>query len=86
MNIRQGGRRPVDHARPSSSPPSIRAIHTHYDGQATWDEELAPSTPHGVTTVVMVNVLAEHVDDADGADAEAGRQQLAIASRAEQIC
>ena len=52
MNIRQGGRRPVDHARPSSSPPSIRAIHTHYDGQATWDEELAPSTPHGVTTVV----------------------------------
>ncbi len=30
-------------------------IHTHFDGQATWDEELAPSTPHGVTTLVMGN-------------------------------
>jgi len=30
-------------------------IHTHYDGQATWDDHLAPSSWHGVTTIVMGN-------------------------------
>jgi len=30
-------------------------IHCHYDGQATWDDVLAPSSWHGVTTVVMGN-------------------------------
>jgi N-acyl-D-amino-acid deacylase len=29
--------------------------HTHYDGQATWDPVLAPSSQHGVTTVAMGN-------------------------------
>jgi N-acyl-D-aspartate/D-glutamate deacylase len=30
-------------------------IHTHYDGQATWDAELTPSSWHGVTTTVFGN-------------------------------
>ncbi|HEU5301213.1 MAG TPA: amidohydrolase family protein [Acidimicrobiia bacterium] len=30
-------------------------VHSHYDGQATWDQELAPSAWHGVTTTVMGN-------------------------------
>jgi len=29
--------------------------HTHYDGQATWDDRLAPSADHGVTTAVIGN-------------------------------
>tara|TARA_R110001599_G_scaffold353826_1_gene599254 strand:- start:26269 stop:26943 length:675 start_codon:yes stop_codon:yes gene_type:complete len=30
-------------------------IHSHYDGQATWDEQLSPAPWNGVTTVVMGN-------------------------------
>ena len=35
--------------------PGIVDIHAHYDGQATWDNRLQPSSWHGVTTVVMSN-------------------------------
>jgi len=47
--------------------PGIVDIHTHYDGQATWDDHLAPSAWHGVTTVVMGNcgVGFAPVHDAD---------------------
>jgi len=47
-------RREID-ARGLLVTPGFVDIHTHYDGQATWDPLLAPSSWHGVTTAVMGN-------------------------------
>src|SRR5688500_9171636 len=48
------GRRELD-ADGAVVAPGFVDIHTHYDGQATWDDTLTPSSWHGVTTVVMGN-------------------------------
>ena len=46
------GRRMLD-AAGAHVMPGFVDIHTHFDGQVSWDEELSPSSLHGVTTCVM---------------------------------
>ncbi len=49
--------------------PGFVDVHSHYDGQASWDEEMTPSSIHGATTVTMgscgIGFAPCHVGDRD---------------------
>ena len=53
-NVAENGRNEID-AKGLIVTPGFVDIHTHYDGQATWENTTAPSANHGVTSVVMGN-------------------------------
>jgi len=54
-SVDPAGARQVIEAEGLSVTPGFVDPHTHYDGQATWDDRLAPSADHGVTTAVIGN-------------------------------
>ncbi|MGA9278650.1 N-acyl-D-amino-acid deacylase family protein [Ilumatobacter sp.] len=53
-SITESARRTID-ADGAIVTPGWVDVHTHYDGQISWDQQIAPSSHNGVTTVVMGN-------------------------------
>jgi len=53
-NLPGKGREEID-AKGKLVTPGFVDIHTHYDGQVTWEEKTEPSSSHGVTSVMMGN-------------------------------
>jgi len=50
-----GGAQKIINAEGLLVTPAWVDVHTHYDGQVAWDEQMTPSLWHGVSTVVMGN-------------------------------
>ena len=50
-----GTAREVINANGATLTPGWVDVHTHYDGQVSWDDEIDPSFSHGVTSIVMGN-------------------------------
>jgi N-acyl-D-aspartate/D-glutamate deacylase len=67
-DVDEQGRREVD-ADGLLVTPGFVDIHTHFDGQGTWDPIVAPSSIHGVTTIAMgncgVGFAPAHIDRHD---------------------
>jgi N-acyl-D-aspartate/D-glutamate deacylase len=65
-NIKDDAKRIID-AKGGIITPGFVDLHTHYDGQISWDSELKPSSIHGVTTIIMgscgVGFAPCHKDD-----------------------
>lgn len=53
-SVEDSGRKEID-ADGALVTPGFVDVHTHYDGQASWDPVMMPSVNHGVTTAVMGN-------------------------------
>ena len=65
--------------------PGFVDIHTHYDGQASWDETFSPSIHHGVTTVVMGNCGVGFAPLRPGPKALAAAELIALMEGVEDI-
>jgi N-acyl-D-aspartate/D-glutamate deacylase len=52
--VADSGKDEID-ARGKLVAPGFVDIHTHYDGQVTWSQDVTPSSQNGVTTAIMGN-------------------------------